>query len=117
MGDSLTGTLAFMISIKYPHIFSKMIIQSPYIDQTVIQGAENAEHLSQLDIYHTIGEAETKVQTTDEQIVDFLSPNRCLSEILSSKVPNYVYKEIPEGKHTWGYWQKDLPTALKYILR
>lgn len=117
MGDSLAGTLAFMIASKQPHIFNKIIIQSPFVDQEILQLAENTENLSLLDIYHTIGEAETTVKTTDGQIVDFLTPNQHLSKILSQKASNYEYKEIHNGKHTWGYWQKDLPTALKYILR
>ena len=117
MGDSLAGTLAFMIASKYPHIFSKIMIQSPYIDQTVLQQAKNSKNISLLDIYHTIGEDETAVKTTDGKIVDFLTPNRSLSNILSQTASSYEYKEIESGKHTWGYWQKDLPTALKYILR
>src|SRR5690625_2513375 len=97
IGDSLAGTLAFVIASKYPHIFNKVIIQSPYIDQNVLRQAENTENLSLLDIYHTIGEAETEVKTTDGQIVDFLTPNRNFSKTLSHKASNYEYKEIPSG--------------------
>jgi len=117
LGDSLAGTLALMIAIKYPQIVGKIIIQSPYIDQTILQLTKDSENLSLLEIYHTIGEDETNVKTTDGQIVDFLTPNRNLFEVLSRKVSNYEYKELIKGKHTWGYWQKDLPTALKHILQ
>lgn len=115
MGDSLAGTLALMTAIKYPHIFGKIIMQSPYIDQTVLQLVENTEDLSALDIYHTIGENETAVKTTDGSILDFLIPNRELSKLLLNKGMNYEYKELTDAQHTWGYWQKDLPNALKFI--
>ncbi len=116
-GDSLAGTLALMTAVKYPDIFGKVIMQSPYIDQTVLQLVENAENLSTLDIYHTIGDHETAVKTTDGSILDFLTPNRNLSKLLLSKGMNYEYKELTDAQHTWGYWQKDLPTALKLILQ
>src|SRR5690625_3972106 len=67
MGDSLAGTLALMTAIKYPHTFGKIIMQSPYIDQTVLQLVENSVDLSALDIYHTIGENETAVKTTEDR--------------------------------------------------
>lgn len=116
IGDSLAGTLALMAAVTYPHTFGKVIMQSPYIDQTVLQLVENAENLATLDIYHTIGKKETAVQTTDDSILDFLTPNRHLSEVLLNKSLNYEYKELTDAHHTWGYWQKDLPTALKFIL-
>src|SRR5690625_484462 len=115
MGDSLAGTLALMTAIKYPHTFGKIVMQSPYIDQTVLQLVENSEVLSALDIYHTLGENETSVKTTDGSILDFLIPNRQLSKLLVNKGMNYEYKELIDAQHTWGYWQKDLPNALKFI--
>jgi enterochelin esterase-like enzyme len=116
MGDSLAGTLALITAIKYPHTFGKVIMQSPYIDQTIFQLIEDATDLTQLDIYHTIGTEEAAVHTTDGSVLDFLTPNRYLSERLSNKGVSYEYKELTGGKHTWGYWQKDLPEALKIIL-
>lgn len=115
-GDSLAGTLALMTTLQYPHIFSKVIMQSPYIDQTVEKLVNDVENLPSLKFYHTVGENESAVKTTYGQIVDFLTTNRHLSKTLSHKVLDYEYKELAEGKHTWGYWQKDLPTALKLIL-
>lgn len=117
MGDSLAGTLALMTAVKYPHIFGKVIMQSPYVDETVLQLVKNTENIDTLEIYHTIGEKETAVKTTDGLIVDFLTPNRDLSELLLDKDMNYEYKELIDAQHTWGYWQKDLPTGLKLILK
>lgn len=117
MGDSLAGTLAFMTALKYPHTFGKVIMQSPFVDQTVLQLVENADNLSMLDIYHTIGEKETAVATTTGSIVDFLTPNRTLHQLLSDKGGSYQYHELVAGEHTWKYWQKDLPQVLKSMLQ
>lgn len=115
MGDSLAGTLALMTALKYPHTFGKVVMQSPYVDETVLQAVENANFMDGMEIYHTIGTAETAVKTTDDKISDFLEPNRRLHEIISKQNTTYTYHELPDGEHTWKYWQKDLPNALQAI--
>lgn len=117
IGDSLAGTLALMTAVKHSDIFGKVMMQSPYVDQTVLHLIENTENISSLDIYHTIGENEVAVKTTDGSVLDFLIPNRQLSTLFINKGMNYEYKELNAGQHTWGYWQKDLPAALKHILK
>jgi enterochelin esterase-like enzyme len=116
IGDSLAGTLALMTAVKYPHTFSKVIMQSPYVDDKVLDAVENAKEIHGIDIYHTIGEKETAVDTTDDTGVDFLTPNRRLNELLQAKGVSYEYHELADGEHTWKYWQKDLPNAFASIL-
>lgn len=115
MGDSLAGTFALLLAIKYPNTFGKVIIQSPLVDDIVLSLVDKATNIQALDIYHTIGLAETSVQTTREHDVDFLTPNRKLKELLDQKGLTYHYKEIPNGEHTWKYWQQDMKHALKTI--
>ncbi|MEN2767613.1 alpha/beta hydrolase [Ornithinibacillus xuwenensis] len=115
MGDSLAGTLALTIAIRYPNTFGKVIMQSPLVDDVVLDLVKQAENLHGLDIYHTIGTAETNVETTLNPDVDFLTPNRRLKDLIEQKGTTYYYKEIPEGIHTWKYWQKDMVQALKAI--
>lgn len=115
MGDSLAGTFALTLAIKYPNTFGKVIIQSPLVDDDVLQAVKNASNLEALDIYHTIGTNETNVETTKKPNVDFLTPNRKLKDLLEQKGLTYYYKEIPDGEHTWKYWQKDMENALKSI--
>ncbi|CDQ40619.1 MULTISPECIES: alpha/beta hydrolase [Virgibacillus] len=112
MGDSLAGTLAFMTAIRYPHTFGNVIMQSPYVDETVLEAANQATNLDAIDIYHTIGSEETKVTTTDGKTQDFLTPNRALYQILTNKGFSYEYHELLQGEHTWKYWQKDMKRAL-----
>lgn len=112
MGDSLAGTLALMTAIKYPNTFSNVIMQSPYVDETVIDSVQQAENIHSIDIYHTIGEAETEVETTDGKTLDFVEPNRKLHNLLQQSGVSYVYHELEDGEHTWKYWQNDLSRAL-----
>ncbi|MEC5423577.1 alpha/beta hydrolase-fold protein [Virgibacillus sp. C22-A2] len=112
MGDSLAGTLALMTALKYPNTFGKVIMQSPYVDDTVLNAVENASSIHSIDLYHTIGTEETDVDTTDGKKVDFLNPNRKLKALLQEKGANYVYYELEDGEHTWKYWQKDMKRLL-----
>ena len=112
MGDSLAGTIALMSSIKYPNTFGKVIMQSPYVDDKVINAVKNADNLHSIDIYHTIGDNETSVNMTNGNKSDFLTPNRKLNELLNSKGLTYHYYELESGEHTWKYWQKDMKRVL-----
>lgn len=117
MGDSLAGTLSLMTALKYPNTFSKVIMQSPLVDETVLKTAQSAKEISGLEIYHTIGTAEDDVPlTTSEDHIDFITPNRELNKILRENPLDYTYFELENGEHTWKYWQKDLPRALTTIL-
>lgn len=116
MGDSLAGTLSLMTALKYPHTFGKVIMQSPYVDETVIKQAKHAEHIDTIDIYHTIGIGETEVPTIEGTKEDFITPNRDLHQVLKNAHMSYTYYELPDGKHTWKYWQQDLPRALTTML-
>ncbi|WP_092493954.1 alpha/beta hydrolase [Virgibacillus salinus] len=115
MGDSLAGTLALMTALKYPNTFGKVIMQSPYVDDTVTEAVKNAKNSHSIDIYHTIGTAETAVDTTDGKQVDFITPNRRLNELLKDIGMSYTYHELEEGEHTWKFWQKDLKRALSTL--
>ncbi|GAA0593385.1 alpha/beta hydrolase-fold protein [Virgibacillus siamensis] len=112
MGDSLAGTLALMTAIKYPNTFSNVIMQSPYVDETVIESVKQGKRMDSIDIYHTIGTAETAVETTDGKTLDFVGPNRKLANALTYSGASCHYHELESGEHTWKYWQKDLNRAL-----
>jgi len=113
MGDSLAGTLALMTSINYPDLFDKIIMQSPFVNETVLEKVKNADSLNNFQIYHTIGTEETDVLMTDGVSADFVTPNRELNELLTQNVTDYVYHELEGAQHTWKYWQKDMNRVLK----
>lgn len=111
IGDSMAATVSLMATIKYPNIFSKAILQSPYVDEFVLKAVEEAKNYEAVSIYHIIGKQEDKVLTTDKKIKDFLTPNRQLHSMLLSKGISTFYDEL-DGNHTWKNWKPDLKRAL-----
>lgn len=112
MGDSLAGTLALMTAISHPDLFDKIMMQSPFVNDTVLQAVQNAPSLNGFDIYHTIGTDETEVVMTDGEVADFVGPNRELNQLLEKTEANYIYDELEQAKHTWKYWQNDMERLL-----
>jgi len=103
-----------MTTLQYPHSFGKVLLQSPYINEKVLDMVNSFTETELLEIYHIVGNQETKVQTTNGKISDFLGPNRKLSAIFTDKSFTYFYDEF-NGDHTWTYWQPDLKRALKMM--
>ncbi|MDL4842958.1 alpha/beta hydrolase [Aquibacillus rhizosphaerae] len=114
MGDSLAGTLALMTATKYPNTFGKVIMQSPYVNQTVLDAVRSAGNLDAISFYHSIGTLETAVNTTNDGELNFINPNRELNEAFQQKQSDYIYREF-DGDHTWKYWQRELPDVLKMM--
>ena len=112
IGESLAGTSALMTVLKYPHTIGKVIMQSPYVDQTVLQTVADYQPIKSIDLYHSIGTNETAVQITNGLIVDFVEPNQQLSKLFKKSGTSYQYKEFKNEKHTWKYWQQHIPNAL-----
>jgi enterochelin esterase-like enzyme len=54
------------------------------------------------------------VKTTVDGVRDFLTPNRALNNLIKRKGFPYFYEEF-EGEHTWKYWQRDVPRAIKLV--
>ncbi|MEH7085274.1 esterase family protein [Neobacillus drentensis] len=114
IGDSLGGAVSLMTALQYPHTFGKVLLHSPYVDESILSAVKNFSEGQLLQLYHVIGNQETEVQTTDGSLKDFLTPNRELSKIISEKPITYFYEEF-SGNHTWKYWQPDLRRALKML--
>jgi enterochelin esterase-like enzyme len=115
IGDSLGGTVSLLAGLTYPHTFGKIAMQSPYINEAIMEKVKRFSHSHLLQLYHSIGIEETAVKTTDGKIRDFVTPNRQAHDIFVQKGFPYKYKEF-NGDHTWTHWQPDLPRALEHIL-
>ncbi|MEH6943500.1 alpha/beta hydrolase [Bacillus sp. JJ722] len=116
MGDSLAGTVSLMTALRYPNIFGKVAMQSPYVDDHVKQAVQTFSTPHLLNLYHVIGRDEVDVPTTDGQRSNFIEPNRELHTLLTEKGFPLFYEEF-DGIHTWKYWQKDLPRAVEMMLQ
>ncbi|NYF24020.1 esterase family protein [Sporosarcina sp. JAI121] len=112
IGDSLAATISLLTALKYPNIFGKVILHSPYVDDFVLEKVEAAKDPSCFSIYHVIGEGETEVNTQVDGVQDFLTPNRALHELIDKKGFLSFYEEF-NGNHTWKYWQPDVRRAVQ----
>lgn len=111
IGDSMAATVSLMTALKYPNIFGKVIMQSPYVDSVILEKVAQFDQPDALSIYHIVGKGEKEVITTDKSIKDFLTPNRELHELMLKKGYSSFYDEF-NGDHTWKYWKPDLKRAL-----
>lgn len=115
IGDSLGGTVSFMTALLYPHTFSQVIMQSPLVNEAVIEHVSAFPYPEMMKVYHIIGTEETNVKTTHGQESDFLTPNRELHHLMREKgFVEYFYDEFAGG-HIWRYWQQDIKRALRYM--
>ncbi|MEH7117374.1 esterase family protein [Neobacillus vireti] len=114
IGSSLGATVSLMTALQYPNSFGKLLLQSPFVDEQVLNMVEDFTEGQPLDIYHVVGTQETEVHTTDGKVKDFLSPNKLLAKKIETKPITYFYEEF-NGTHTWTYWQPDLKRALKML--
>ena len=46
IGDSMAATISLMTAIHYPNIFGKAVLQSPYVDELVLQAVKDAKNFS-----------------------------------------------------------------------
>lgn len=115
IGDSLGGTVSLITALTYPHTFSQVIMQSPLVNEEVIEIVSSFPYPEMMKFYHIIGTEETNVKMTHGQVSDFLTPNRELHRLMLKKgFAEYFYDEF-EGGHIWRYWQKDIKRALRYM--
>ncbi|WP_274309273.1 alpha/beta hydrolase [Solibacillus daqui] len=114
IGDSMAATISLMTAIHYPNIFGKAILQSPFVDEHVLNAVRNAKNLDILSVYHIIGLLEKEVIFKDKSVKDFLTPNRELHQLFLTLGVDTFYEEF-DGNHTWTYWKPDLKRALTQI--
>lgn len=111
IGDSMAATVSLLAAVKYPHVFGKAILHSPYVDDLVMEKVRMAKEFDQLSIYHVIGTDENEVILKDKTVKDFLTPNRKMHELMVEMGYETFYEEF-KGNHTWKYWKPDLKRAL-----
>ncbi|PLS16014.1 hypothetical protein CVD28_18345 [Bacillus sp. M6-12] len=111
IGDSLGATISLLTALRYPHTFGKVALQSPYVDEHIMEAVRNFKEQQLLELYHVVGKNETEVPTTDGKTRNFIDPNRELQALFKSMGYSCFYDEF-DGEHTWKYWQPDLKRAL-----
>ncbi|SEM88874.1 alpha/beta hydrolase [Lihuaxuella thermophila] len=112
-GSSLGGTVSLHIALNHPDICSKVLSQSGAFLEATNEAILRASSLDHLTIYQSIGQSETAVPTHMGNL-DLLARNREVRRHLEEKQARVHYVEA-EGDHTWGFWQRDIPQALKFF--
>ncbi|MCF6136910.1 alpha/beta hydrolase [Pseudalkalibacillus berkeleyi] len=115
IGSSLGATVSLVTALEYPRTFGKIALQSPYVNDKVLDLVTNVKDPSLLSVYHVAGKGETEVETTNGKQKDFITPNRELNKRFASKSFGEYYYEEFDGDHKWTYWQPDIPKALKFL--
>lgn len=112
IGDSQAATVSLLAAIAYPNIFGKVIMQSPFVDDTVLDKVRQVKDPHAFSIYHVVGSLEHEVVTMNKMVKDFLTPNRILHQLIVEKGFNNFYEEF-NGNHSWKFWQPDLKRAIR----
>lgn len=108
IGDSMAATVSLMAALKYPNIFGKVVLQSPYVDHVVLEMVQRAKRDDELVIYHSIGKKEIKAITPyNKREADFLTPNRELHNCFIQRSFHTYYYEV-DGEHSWKTWKPQL---------
>lgn len=117
IGDSLAGSIALMIGLTYPTIFSQVAMLSPMYDDSIRARFEACQQRDQLTLWQAIGleEEDFKLPTTGAP-ANFLTPNRELSALIKRYGMSHEYVEF-DGGHNWKFWKPMLEDILKYFLK
>ncbi|GAB2699752.1 alpha/beta hydrolase [Paenibacillus thermoaerophilus] len=114
VGDSLGGTVSLHLALDYPYLFQNVIALSGAFLSTTHERLARESSLSWLRLWQLIGTDEREVKT-ERGTFDFLELNRTAREWFERRNVQLTYVEKP-GKHLWGFWQQELPEALKAFL-
>jgi enterochelin esterase-like enzyme len=113
-GDSLGGTVSLHLALDHPGRFRTVLsLSGAFLAPTHARIARETD-LRRLKMYMLIGTDETAVRT-ERGTYDFLEANREARRLLEARSAALRYVEKPGG-HIWGFWQRELPEALKWLL-
>lgn len=113
-GDSLGGSVSVHLALRYPHLFTRIISLSGAFYEKSQAMIREEKDLSWLDIYMIVGLQEDNY-ATDTGVYNFVELNRSTKALLEERGATISYFE-KDGRHLWGFWQKELPAALMYFL-
>lgn len=114
-GDSLGGSVSLHLALLYPDLFTRVISMSGAFYSASQEIYAATEDLSWLSIWMIVGLQETDFEA-DTGTYNFVQLNRDTRELLEKRGALVSYQE-KDGKHQWGFWQKELPEALLYFLQ
>lgn len=114
-GDSLGATVSLDIALDRPELFQGVLSFSGAFWEPTNQRIQETDTFPAFDMYMLVGEQETAVNTHLGEL-NFLQLNRQTYRLLQDKQAFVTYMEKP-GEHTWGFWQREMPDALRHFFR
>ncbi|MFC6332130.1 alpha/beta hydrolase [Paenibacillus septentrionalis] len=114
-GDSLGGTVSLHIALQHPELFHHVMSMSGAFYGASQQIVAATGDLDWLNIYMIVGLQEEAFET-DRGVYNFVELNRDMRQLLQERNATIYYEE-KDGKHQWGFWQKEVPAALRYFIR
>lgn len=112
-GDSLGGTASMQLALNYPDRFAKVLSLSGAFYEAALQELSTRADLSYIEAYMLVGLQETAFET-DRGIHNFVELNRSALDLLEDRGADIHYLE-KDGEHKWGFWQQEVPDALKWF--
>lgn len=113
-GDSLGGTVSLHIALQNPDLFTRVMSMSGAFYDASQQIVETLGDLEWLDIFMIVGLQEEAYET-DTGVYNFVQLNRDMKHLLEERDAKIFYEE-KDGRHQWGFWQKEVPAAIRYFI-
>ncbi|MBX5436731.1 MAG: esterase family protein [Alicyclobacillaceae bacterium] len=112
-GVSLGAAVSLALCVRHPASFSRLILFSGAFYPSALALIREARPLPGVAAWMVVGRQETAVETPHGAF-DFLSLNRSARDLLAGRGVDVEYREV-DGRHTWGFWQAQLPSALEWV--
>lgn len=113
-GDSLGGTVSLHIALQHPELFTRIISMSGAFYEASQAIVAATGDLDWLTIFMIVGLQE-KAFEADRGVYNFVQLNRDMHRLLQERNATIHYEE-KDGKHQWGFWQKEVPQAIRYFI-
>ncbi|GIP14902.1 hypothetical protein J40TS1_05440 [Paenibacillus montaniterrae] len=113
-GDSLGGTVSLHIALQHPELFTRVMSMSGAFYEASQAIVAATGDLDWLTIFMIVGLQEEAFET-DRGVYNFVQLNRDMHRLLQERNATIHYEE-KDGKHQWGFWQKEVPQAIRYFI-
>lgn len=113
-GDSLGGTVSLHIALQHPELFTRVMSMSGAFYEASQDIVATLGDLDWLNIFMIVGLQEEAFET-DRGVYNFVKLNREMKQMLEERDATIHYEE-KDGKHQWGFWQKEVPAAIRYFI-
>lgn len=107
------ATLSFML--HYPDVFRRLVLFSGAYFPSFQERIAATFDLSDVAAYMFIGDEEREAKTPSG-VYDFYTYNEQMRDLMVQKGAEIDF-EVGPGNHIWGVWQKQLPSALRWLGR